>query len=279
MEIFTFIQGVDGGFTTNARLDVGRLLNRRGRYREAMDLLASLLERRLIKDGPDTSWVRGIRNALATSTYNVGDFTRTRQLLDASRASLTKQKNLQSRALVERAQAALANDEGRHADALRDADEAMRLLAQSPAARSATTYLILLERIEALTALGRVADARAALAEAAPLTAEFDKTPARTESLYIQLAAAGVHLKAREFAAARDEAGAVLKRVQAAPQRAEIWALEDRAQRRLAAIERAIGNRQAACAALDASISLRGTHALPTDPRLVAARKLRTSCT
>jgi serine/threonine-protein kinase len=279
VEIFTFIQGADGGFTTNARLDVGRLKNRRGRYLEAIELLAPMLEHRLILDGPDTSWVRGIRGGLATSTYHVGDFARTRQLLDASRASFMKQKNLQTRALVEKAQAALANEEGRHADALRNADDAMRLLAQSPGARSATTYLILLERAEALIGLGRLDEARATLEETAPLLAEFDKSPDGVEGLYIQLAFAGLHLRARELARARMVASDVLARVQAASQRAEAWALEDLAQRRLAAIETAMGNRQAACAALGASIALRSRNALATDPRLIAARKLRATCT
>jgi tetratricopeptide (TPR) repeat protein len=238
-----------------------------------------MLERRLLQDGPDTSWVRGLRNALATSTYHLGDFARTRQLLDASRISASKQKNLQSRAMVERAQAALANAEGRHADALRDADEALRLLAQSPAARSAATYLILSERGEALAGLGRIAEARAALEEATPLTVEFDKSPARSESLYVQLAAAKVHLEAREFDKARALSREVLQRVQSAAQRADLWTLEDLAQRRLAASESALGNAKAACAALDASIALRTVNALPVDPRLIASKKLHAACT
>ena len=64
-------------------------------------------------------------------------------------------------------------------------------------------------------------------------------------------------------------------RIQASRRRADLWNVEELAQRRLAAAELAGGNKTAACAALDAAITLRSANALPTDPRLAAARTLK----
>jgi tetratricopeptide (TPR) repeat protein len=155
----------------------------------------------------------------------------------------------------------------------------LKNLAQAPDTRDAAHYLLRIERAEALTALGRLPEARATLAEAGPLVSELDEDPDKYDTIALNLAEVGIDLAERNLEGAQLKAADALARMRASSRRQDLWHLEDTVQRRLANVELAAGNKPAACAALDEAIRLRSANALPTDPRLAAARKLRTSCT
>jgi hypothetical protein len=278
VEIFTFVHGADGGFTMSAALDVGRTQLRRGRHRSAAEGLEKVLANRVRESGQDDFWTQQTRLALTSATLGLGDFARAHQLLNDCNDALREKHNARSILGTHRHGAALAIEESRYADAMRLLDLAVAENARGPNSRSAVTYPLFTYRAEALAGLGRVDDARGALAEAEALLKEFDQDPDKIDTQIAQLARVSVDLADKRVADARTGAARALSRIQASKRRGDLWNIEELAQRRLAAAERAGGNKAAACAALDAAISLRSANALPTDPRLAASRALKNSC-
>ena len=278
VEIFTFINGPESGFTTMAAIDVGRIQVRRGQQRKAAEGLEKVLATRIRIDGPDDIWVQQTRIALAGATLPIGDFARTRELLDYSMRVLAKSKNVRLKAMVGRQRATLAIEERQPAEALKYLDFAAEMEAQVPK-RTPITYMILTNRAEAFTALNRIDEARAALAKAVELQTELDQDPEKFDTLYTQLVRAGVDLTDNRPTDAQAGAAEVLQRVQSSPRRADQWTLEELAQRRLAAAELAAGNKHKACEALDAALALRRANALPMDPRIAATKALKRECT
>ncbi|HEU5135244.1 MAG TPA: protein kinase [Steroidobacteraceae bacterium] len=279
VEIFTFVQGPEGGYTMIAALDVGRTQVRRGRHRLAAEGLEKALANRVRVSGQDDLWTQQTRLALTSATLGIGDFARTRQLLDDCNIALREKHNARSIMATNRQAAALAIEESRYAEALSLIDRAIAENARGANARSAVTYPILTYRAEALAGLGRVDEARRALAEAEVLLEKFDKDPDRVDTQTARLARVSVDLADKRVDDARAGAAEALRRIQASKRRADLWNIEELAQRRLASAELAAGNRSAACTALDAAIALRSANALPADPRLAASRELRKNCT
>jgi len=278
VEIFTFVHGADSGFTMIAALDVGRTQVRRGRHRAAAEGLEKVLANRIRAYGPNDFWTQQTRLALMSATQGIGDFARTHQLLEESNVALREKHNARLTVATHRQSAVLALEESRYADALSLLDLAVAENAKGPNARSAVTYMLLAYRAEALTGLGRVGEARRSLAEAEPLLEEFDQDPDKVDTQIVRLIRVSADLAEKRVADARAGAASALARLQASTRRTDLWNFEELAQRRLAAAELAGGNKPAACAALDAAIALRSAHALPTDPRLAAARALKKSC-
>jgi len=279
VEIFSFGSGPDSGFTTGALLDVGRLKNRRGKYRDATPLLEDVLSRHLKVDGADDNWTQQSRIALFVAAFQSGDFRRAHELIDECDKSLARKANPRVTMSIHRNRSLLQMEEGRYTDAVKSLDMAAAELAKSPQANSGVAYGLLIYRAEALTGVGRIADARQSLLDAEPILANFDDDPDKVDTQKARLARSRVEMADQHPDEARKFAADALVRLQASRRRAEIWDVEELAQRRLAQAEFAVRNPAAACAALDEAIRLRSANALSTDPRLVATRKLRATCT
>ncbi len=277
-ELFKFAHGTDHGATVGAAIDLGRIQVYRGRHRSAAEGLERLLATWNRDSVQYFFQAQQARLVLANATLGIGDFARTHQLLDACNIALREKHNARSVVATHRQRAVLALEESRYADALSSIDRAMAENARGPYARSAVTYPIFTYRAEALAGLGRVDEARSALAEAEILLEKFDQDPDRVDTQIARLARVSADLADKRVDDARAGAAEALGRIQAAKRRAELWNIEELAQRRVAAAELAAGNRTTACAALDAAIALRSANALPTDPRLVASRALKKRC-
>jgi serine/threonine-protein kinase len=278
VEIFTFAHGPENGFTMNARLDVGRTLVRRGRFLEAAAGLEEVLAVYLRVQGPSNYWTQQVRLALASATIGSGDFARTDRLLLDCLEEMTSDANRRMQPGVFRLLAASRVEQGRFADALEYLDRA-DLSRLPPAALPAFKAQFSLTRAHALAGAGRGREAQAEIEAAMASIAESDQDPDKFDTLLAHLAEARVALARRDPVRARDRARAVLDRLAASSRRADGWHIEEQAQRRLAEAEFASGNTSAACVALDEAIRLRSDHALATDPRLAAARRMRAACT
>ena len=278
VEIFTFVQGADGGYTVIAALDVGRMQVRRGRHRQAAEGLEKVLANRVRVTGQDDLWTQQIRLALTSATLGIGDFARTRQLVADCNVAFREKHNARSIMATHRQGAALALEEFRYAEALSLIDLALTENAKGANARSAVTYPLWTYRAEALAGLGRVDEARSALAEAEILLGKFDKDPDKVDTQVARLALVSADLAEKRVDEARAGAIEALGRIQASKRRGDLWNIEELAQRRLATAELAAGNKAAACTALDAAIALRSANALPTDPRLAASRAFKKRC-
>ena len=279
VEIFTFGSGLDSGFTTGAMLDVGRLKNRRGKFREAAPMLEDVVARHVKSDGIDDHWTQESRIALFVAALQSGDFHRAHEVIDECEASLARRPNARIQMYARRSRSLLQIEEGRYPDAVKSLDAAMVELAKSPQANTGVAYGLLIYRADALAGAGRLAESRQSLADAEPILAKFDDDPDKIDTQKARLTRSRVELADHHPAEARQFAADALARLQASRRRAEIWDVEELAQRRLAQAELAAGNRAASCNALDEALRLRSANALPTDPRLAAARKLRASCT
>jgi tetratricopeptide (TPR) repeat protein len=278
IEIFTFVNGADGGFATFAMLDLGGIRNRRGRCRESALILEKALENRVRVRGDQDYWSHVARLSLLSPVVHIGDFDRARELEAVLVASFADKKNQRLRLPLMRARSVLALEQGRVRDALAIVEEAQADFDAQSKPPSATSYQLLLQRAETLAALGRRPEARAALDASIPLLAEFDKDPEKADSQYERMTRARIELAEGDAAAAVDRLTKVLSHVRASKRRAEMWPIEDLAQRGLADAHFAAGNVKAACAALDGSIELRTANALPIDPRLAAAKKKKDRC-
>jgi serine/threonine-protein kinase len=278
VEVFTFAHGAENGFTMNARLDVGRTLVRRGRFIEAAAGLEDVLAMYLRVHGSSNYWTQQVRLALASATIGTGDFARADRLLLDCLEQMTSDANRRIQPGVVRLLAASLVEQGRFAEALDYLGRA-DLRRMSPAALPAFKAQFSSTRVHALAGAGRVREAQAELESALASIAETDQDPDRFDTLLGQLAAARVALARRDPQSARDRAREVLERLAASARRADGWHIEEQAQRRLAEAEFALGNSSAACVALDEAIRLRSSHALAKDPRLLAAKRMRATCT
>jgi serine/threonine-protein kinase len=279
VEIFRFLGGPENQYTTSAQLEVGRLLSLRGQYLAAAKELESALAIRERINGPDDYWVQQMRTALVSAQTASGDLDRAGKLIDAVAVVLEKGGSKRYRASVARLKAAIEVESGRAAAALPLLDRSATLLAESPPPHALPRALLLTTRIEALAALGRSAEARAAIAEATDLLAEADtKDPDKAATLTLQSAALAVDLADQKPQAARESALKILASLAASRRRADLWVLESQTQKRLAQAELALGHRQEALAAATSALELRERNALPTDPRLAALRELKRRC-
>jgi serine/threonine-protein kinase len=279
VEIFTYISGAENGYTTAARIEVGRMLSLRGRHLDAARELEEVAAIRARIDGPADYWVQQTRTALASAQLAVGDLDRAREVLSQVTEVLKSGGSKRYRAGVARQLAAVAVEDGRAAEALTLLDESAKLLAESPAPHDQPLAVLLTTRAEALAALGRGTEARAAVAEAEPLLAKTDtKDPDKVATLFLQLAGVSADLAQRRHDAARAAAMRVLDRVHASKRRPDLWVLESLAQRRLAAAEFGLSNLKSACVALDSALLLRTANALPGDPRISAMRAAKAPC-
>jgi serine/threonine-protein kinase len=278
IEIFAFANGPDGGFTINATMDLGRLHNRRGRFREGADVLEKVHENRLRVVGPTDYWTQQVRAALLTSLVNLGDFERAREIESALVAGFGEKKNQRLKLPTMRPRSVRALEEGRARDALAIVDDAQSQFDAQKHPPGPMKYHLLLARADALAALGRTREARAAVDAAQPLLADRKNELDASDGQYEPILRARVELaegKARVAAARLIE---VVGFVRGSKRRAEIWNVEELALRGLADAQFAAGDVEAACAALNGSIELRTAHALPIDPRLAAAKKLKVRC-
>jgi serine/threonine-protein kinase len=278
VEIFTHVHGPENGFMAMALLDVGRIQVLRGDDREAAELLEKTLAMRLRLSGPDNLWTRQTRVALTSAALNIGAFDRARELADLGVPGIPNDKAVHVHAAALRQRAMLALEEGKPAQALPLLEKAESIFGSIPKGKGKPTYLVLSDKAEALTALGRQAEARVTLAKVDELQREFDTDPEKFDSQFTRLVRVGLDLAVKRNDDALLGAQAVVKHVQASPRRGEMWTLEERAQRQLAAASFAVGSKTQACAALDAAIALRVANALPTDPRLSAARAMKSRC-
>jgi serine/threonine-protein kinase len=277
LEIFTFVNGADGGFTINATLDFGRIRNLRGRCRESALILEKALENRVRAVGAQNLFTNRVRAALLDALVNLGDFDRAREVEAALVPSFSETgKRLRLPAM--RSRSVLALEQGRPRDALAIVEDAQAHVDAQPQPRGAMSYQLLLQRAETLAALGRRPEALAALEASIPFLTEFDKDPEKADSQYERITRARIELAEGDAKAAIDKLTKVLSHVRASKRRSEMWPIEDLAQRGLAEAQFAAGNVKAACAALDGSIELRTANALPIDPRLLAAKKMKDRC-
>jgi serine/threonine-protein kinase len=278
IEIFTFANGPDGGFTMNAIIDLGRIRNRRGRFRESALVLEKAYENRVRVLGSQDRGTHSVRLTLLNALVNLGDFERARKIESELVAGFGEEKNRRLKMPAMRSRAVLAMEQGRAVDALKIVDEAQAQFEADPQAPGPINYQLLLTRAQALAALGRNSEAREALDAALPLLDQFDKDPEKADSQYEPITRAGIELAEGETGAAIEKLTKVVAHVRALKNRADKWQIEDLAQRRLADAHFAAGDFKAACAALDGSIELRTANALPVDPRLAAAKKQKGRC-
>jgi serine/threonine protein kinase len=278
MKIFTFQYGPAEGRTVYAMLDLGRARMFQGKFRDATELLSKALDARIQASGPNDQHTQQIRSALLSTLVFTGDFARADSLVEDLKLALTQETNARMRPGILRQRAGFALEQKRPRDALPLVDEALALVSGKPPDASAFGAQARITRAEVLAALGRTTEARSMLDDAEARLATTDRDPARMDTQLARLARVSAHLADGELADARTGASAVISHLQASPRRAHLWFIEDLAQRRLATAELGLGNRTAACAALDESLRLRGAHALPIDPRLAAARELKKQC-
>jgi serine/threonine-protein kinase len=278
LEIFTFANGPDGGFTMNATIDLGGIRNRRGRFRESALFLEKAHENRVRVVGNQDVRTNILRSTLLNALVNLGNFERAREIESLLVASFVEKKNRRQRFQAMRPRAVLAIEQGRAGDALKIVDDAQAQFASESQPPGLMSYQLLLMRAETLAALGRPSEARAALDASLPFLEQFDKDPDKGDRQYEQITRARIELAEGKWGAAVDKLKQVLAHVQGLKSRPEKWPLEDVAQRRLADAQFAAGDVQAACAALDRSIALRTANALSIDPRLTAAKKLKVRC-
>ncbi|MBC8025125.1 MAG: tetratricopeptide repeat protein, partial [Steroidobacteraceae bacterium] len=278
IEILTFANGPDGGFTINATADLGRLHNRRGRFREGAAVLEKVLENRVRVVGPQDVWTQQVRTALLTSLVGLGDFERAREIELPLVAGFVEKKNQRLKLGSMRSRSMRALEEGRARDALAIIDDAQALFDTQNGPPGPMRYYLLLARAETLAALGRTREARAAVDAAQPLLAEKKNELDANDGQYEPIMRARVELAEGQAAVAADRLVKVVEFVRGSKRRDEIWNIEALALSRLADAQFAAGNAKAACAALDGSIELRTANALPIDPRLAAAKKLKGRC-
>ena len=279
MEIFRFLGGPENQYTTSAQLEVGRLLALRGQYVAAAKELESALAIRERLNGSDDYWVQQMRTALVTAQTAAGDLDRAGKLIDAVAVVLEKGGSKRYRASVARLKAVVEVESGRAAEALPLLGRSATLLSESPPPHTQPRALVLTTRVEALAALGRIAEARAAVAEAAGLLAESDtRDPDKAATLFLQSAALAVDLADQKPEAAREGAQKILGSLASSHRRADLWVLESQALKRLAQAELALGRKPEALAAATSALALRERNALPADPRLAALRELKRRC-
>lgn len=275
IEIFTFAVGAENGLTTMARLDVGRLMNLRGKYAEAVDELEQVLLIRTKVDGPTNHWVQQTRYSLAEALFASGNLDRARNLLDEALEIAAADPKQNVRVLMLRTRAALAREQQRPADALRDLELALQIATDLHEPRSQRTASLQVSRAETLIALGRAGEARGILADAAQVLAETETDPRKPDQLTVQLAVAAADLAQRRAAAAQRSLVTLLEDLRTLPRADELWLLEERAQSRLAESLFALGRTIDGCRALDAAIAIRRGKSRGTDARLIATEDLR----
>jgi tetratricopeptide (TPR) repeat protein len=279
IEIFTFASGPDGGFTMNAIVDLGQVRNRRGRFRESALLLEKAYENRVRVVGSQDRMTHSVRVTLLNALVNLGNFERAREIEGELVAGFGEKKNRRLILPTMRPRAVLAMEQGRAGDALKIVEEAQAHFVEDPRAPGPINYQMLLTRAETLAVLGRNSEAREALDAALPLLDQFDKDPEKGDRQYERIIRARVELADGGTDAAIERLTQVLDHVRGLKNRSEKWPIEDLALRRLADAQFAAGDVKAACASLDGSIALRTANALPIDPRLIAAKKLKARCT
>ncbi|MEO8061910.1 MAG: serine/threonine-protein kinase [Pseudomonadota bacterium] len=280
VDIFNFRGGPENQYTTSARLEVGRLLSARGKYLDAAQEIEGALAIRERINGSDDYWVQQMRTALATAQTASGNLPRSRELLNAVTQVLEKGGSKKYRSSVARQLAAVEAEDGKPVTGIPLLDRAEQLLSESPPPHAQPLVLILTTRVETLAALGRVKEARAAIAAGMRLLMESDvKDPDRVATLYMQVAAVAVDIADQQHAAARAGALQILERLAASKRRPELWALESQAQKRLAQAELGLGHKPEALAAVEIALKLREANVVPADPRLKGLRDLKLLCT
>ncbi len=279
IEVGTFVAGMRGQTTLESRTHMANMMTSRGKYRAAVKETEEVLALQL--DGNESEGIphKNTRFVLGRSLAAIGDFDRARVQLDAAEATTNRLADKRGLPVILHARAEIALDQQRPADALKDVELAAAIIATAQGPKSLTAARNLLMRGEALVALRRFDEARAVLGDAAKVFVDTERDPARGGTLQTRLAMASIDLGQGRPEVARKEIAAVLEQLIASNRRADLWILEERAHRQLAAAQLASGQRQEACKSLDAAIALRDSNALPTDPRLAAARALKATCT
>jgi tetratricopeptide (TPR) repeat protein len=278
IEVATFVAGVRGQTTLESRTHMANMMTSRGKYRAAVKEMDAVLPLQLEGNEPEGIPHKNTRYVLGRSLAAIGDFDRARVQLDAAEATSNRLADKRGLPVILHARAEIALDEQRPAEALKDVDLAAAIIASLQGPKSLTAARNLLTRGETLVALRRFGEARAALENAAAVFAETERDPVRGGTLQTRLAMASIDLAQGQTEAARKETAAVLERLAGSNRRADLWILEERAYRQLAAVQLESGQMPEACKSLDLAIALREANALPTDPRLAAARKLKTGC-
>ena len=278
MAIDVFVVGDDGAHTLSTRMDLANMLLQRGRHREAATELERILAVAIREGGGEGLNAQVTRFLLGSALLNRGDFGRARIELDTAIDNIGKLPNKNSLAGVLRLRTVLALEQHNPAEALQFIDRAAEAIKGGRGPRSFRGATILVTRAEILIAQRRYDEARAVLAEAAPLLQEFELDPARPNMLEMQVVLAAADLGQGRAAAASEAIATVLGTLRASPRRTEFWVVEELALRGLAAAELGRGRPRQACAALDEAIDLRTANALPTDPRIAAARAMKSQC-
>jgi len=279
IEINQFVTGEGSEETTAVKVDLANMKAQRGQHKEAAADLDAILALRLKTASSDPINIQVTRFLLGRSLLAIGDLERARTELDAAIAAIATLPNKNSLPGALRLRALVALENARPAEALQFIERSAEANKGGRGPRSFLGASILATRGEILTALRRFDEARAAFTEAAPLLAEFEIDPAKTDALNLKVTLAAVDLAQGRHQQAGEAIAAVLEQVRASPRHEEFWVLEDHALRRLAQTQRIAGKPQDACKSLDSAIALRTANALPVDPRLKASRSLHAQCT
>ncbi|HKE94865.1 MAG TPA: tetratricopeptide repeat protein, partial [Povalibacter sp.] len=269
--------GPENGFTTMARLDVGRMMNLRGRQKDAVAELEEVLAIRIRVDGAGNYWVQETRSALAEALLATGNLDRAQLLVDEALTASASKPKQNIRTLLLRTRAAVARQQHRMQDALNDVEAAEQINEgiQGPGSLRAATLLA--ARGETLLGLGRVDEAVAVLGEARKLLTRTETDPHRPEQMNVRIAMAMAQSAAGQRETARQQIMSVLDELGALPGREELWLLEEHAQQELAAVLFAQGKTDPACNALDAAMALRQSRSLADDARLTKMAAQRSS--
>jgi serine/threonine-protein kinase len=278
LSILSFTSGTDSTRVALVCMDLARLQLQQGRYREAAVTFEQVLGTLQAVFGTEDGTVRTAKLGLGRALFSSGDFTRADAVLGQGLEWVKDGRKPHQRVLMSQTRAWLRLDQDRPAEALADIELAQELVATTDAGRGLPTAQVNTTRAEALAALRRSRDAQAALQEAAAILEGNDSDIAYPLIIGVQLAQVSIDLAQGRSAAAAAGAMAAIESLRKREDRATLWALEETAQRRLAQAQLMAGNSTQACASLDASIALREPNAVPQDPRLAQARKLRARC-
>jgi serine/threonine-protein kinase len=268
IEVFTFVVGRDNGYTISARRDAAAMKQLRGKHRDVIDELESVLAILLAKDGPTNHWVNQARLSLARALIAVGRFDRARVLLDDGIQMSAQDPKRQVRVALLQTRAELAREQGRLDDALRDLDLARQVNQELSGSQDQLVAALLAEKGDVLVSARRFDDAVALLDEAGRLLANTETDVRGPERLRVAIALAAADSARGRHDDARNAARKVLAEIDGQTRPDELWLLQERAHRIFGAASLALNEREVGCRALESALSLRRCNSLPGDARL-----------
>jgi eukaryotic-like serine/threonine-protein kinase len=272
LEIVTRAYGEDSGLSAMLRMEIARLQLQQGNYLQAAKNFRQAHTGRQRVYGEADMWARVSLAGLGQALLGSGDFFAAGEALDAAAAALADGSDEPLRGVVLRERARLRLEQGRMAEALADADQALSLARATGSATDLSVAQAQVLRAEVLARSGRSPDAQVALAAAARILADNRTPEAQPVAISADLALA--HVGPDRFAPLRT----ALAKIEADENPESLWSLKDLALRRLAVAQRSSGDESAACDSLAAAVRLRTGRVIPADPRLVATQRQLARC-